>query len=118
MLLILPFLALPPAMAAYVLVAWFCGNVLKMPPRPVLPGILRLWGSATIAMFFGIGAFHRFGNHIGSILLVWLGVWLFFGLIAFLARRESLKLEEERYRKVLRAPEDRSKSREDGRGSS
>lgn len=103
MLLILPFLALPPAMAAYVLVAWFCGNVLKMPPRPVLPGILRLWGSATIAMFFGIGAFHRFGNHIGAILLVWLAVWLFFGLIAFIARRESLKLEAERFQKRLQA---------------
>ena len=103
MLLILPFLALPPARVAYVLIAWFCGNVLKMPARPVLPGILRLWASATIAMFFGIGAFHRFGNHIGAILLVWLGCWFFFGLIAFTARRESLKLEAERCRKRLQA---------------
>ena len=54
-------------------------------------------------MFFGIGAFHRFGNHIGAILLVWLGCWFFFGLIAFTARRESLKLEAERCRKRLQA---------------
>ncbi len=102
MILILPFLAFPFALIAFGILAWVRERIFRRPFTSVWPPIFRLWGSGTIAMFVGIGAFHTFGNHVGTILLVWMGVWMLFGSIALIGQKER-RAREARYRELLEA---------------
>jgi hypothetical protein len=118
MILILPFLAFPFALIAFLPVAWCAEHIFRIKARgSPWPIILRLWGSATIAMFIGIGAFHTFGHHIGAVLLIWLGFWLLFEFIALSVRAERRAREEPYSRQRLQASQGASRRPRDSQDS-
>lgn len=118
MILILPFLAFPFALIAFLPVAWCAEHIFRIKARgSPWPIILRLWGSATIAMFIGIGAFHTFGHHLGAVLGIWFGLWFFMGFIALSVRVEAQAHGEPYSRQRLQASQGASRRPRDSQDS-
>lgn len=118
MILILPFLAFPFALIAYVPVAWIAIHVFRMKPQESpWPGILRGWASGAVAMFIGIGAFHTFGHHLGAVLGIWFGLWFFMGFIALSVRVEAQAHGEPYSRQRLQASQGASRRPRDSQDS-
>ena len=118
MILILPFLALPFALLAYVPVAWIAIHVFRMKPQSSpWPGILRGWAAAALAMFIGIGAFHTFGHHWVAIFGIWFGLWFLMGFFALSFRMETQAQGERYSRQRLQASQGASRRPKDSQDS-